>query len=91
MRARTIHDALAQGRTVQKGGSNPSNPRQITPWVQWRHSFLYRASSFSLLYPLIIIHSSSLFRSSSPSNILYLASTAAKWFKLNLYPSWVCS
>ena len=32
MHARTIHDVLAQGRKVQKGGSNPPNPRQITKW-----------------------------------------------------------
>jgi len=26
MNARPIHNGLAQGRTVQKGGSNPPNP-----------------------------------------------------------------
>jgi len=26
MHARAIHNFLAQGRTVQKGGSNPPNP-----------------------------------------------------------------
>src|SRR6218665_3644309 len=33
MHARTIHNVLTQGKTVQKGGSNPPNPRQITPWM----------------------------------------------------------
>ena|SRR6218665_475903 len=33
MYARTIHNVLTQGRTVQKGGSNPPNPRQITLWL----------------------------------------------------------
>jgi len=31
MHARAIYNVLTQGKTVQKGGSNP-NPRQITPW-----------------------------------------------------------
>ena len=32
MHASTIHNVLTQDRTVQKGGSNPPNPRKITPW-----------------------------------------------------------
>jgi len=34
MHARTIHNVLAQGRTVQKSGSYPPNPRQITRWTR---------------------------------------------------------
>src|SRR6218665_512614 len=32
MHARAIFNVLTQGQTVQKDGSNPPNPRQITPW-----------------------------------------------------------
>src|SRR6218665_3401306 len=46
MRAGAIHIALTQCRTVQKGGSNLPNPRQITPC---RHHI--RTSN------LILIHS----------------------------------
>ena len=31
MHTRAIHNAVTQGRTVQKCGWNPPNPRQITP------------------------------------------------------------
>jgi len=32
MHKRTINSVLPQGRTVQKGGSNPPNHPKITPW-----------------------------------------------------------
>ena len=31
MHTRAIHNAVTHGRTVQKGGSHPPNPRLITP------------------------------------------------------------
>jgi len=38
MHARAIHNAVAQGRTVQKGGSNPHNPPAYHTLIssQWR-------------------------------------------------------
>src|SRR6218665_1409656 len=34
MHEKAILCVLPQGQTVQKGGSNPPNPRQITPWLE---------------------------------------------------------
>jgi len=32
MHARAIYNVLTQGRTVQKGGSNPQSPGKLHPW-----------------------------------------------------------